>query len=242
MLALPGMAAQAVGLNDTGQTLCHSSTGAVVPCAGGQDGRYGRDAAAAAGTLPKTGAGVAGYDYTKIANNGSTLAASATLGSNSTDWACTRDNLTELTWEMKTAGVSDLRYSGHTYTWYSTAANNGGTAGSLGTNTCNGTLALYANQCNTANYVVAVNAVALCGHSDWRLPSLKELQSLANSSAGNPAIDATYFSNTQGNFYWSASNYAAGSGFAWYVDFNVGGSNVSLKSAGHYVRLVRAGN
>ncbi|MBK7470629.1 MAG: DUF1566 domain-containing protein [Betaproteobacteria bacterium] len=242
VLAFPGMAARAVEVNDTGQTLCHSSTGAVVPCAGGQDGRYGRDAAAAAGALPKTGAGVAGFDYTKIANNGSDLAVSATLGSNQTDWACTRDNLTDLTWEVKTSGVTDLRYSGHTYTWYSTAANNGGTVGNLGTNTCNGTLALYANQCNTANYVLAVNAAALCGHGDWRLPSLKELQSLANSSAGNPAIDATYFSNTQGNFYWSASNYAAGSGNAWYVDFSVGGANAGLKSTGHNVRLVRGGN
>ena len=242
VLALPGMAAQAAGVNDTGQTLCHSSTGAVVPCAGGQDGRYGRDAAAAAGALPKTGAGVAGFDYTKIANNGSDLAANAALGGNPTDWACTRDNLTDLSWEVKTPGVTDLRYSGHTYTWYSTAANNGGTAGSLGTNTCNGTLALYANQCNTANYVLAVNAAGLCGHSDWRLPSLKELQSLANSRAGSPVVDTTYFSNTQGSPYWSASNYAAGSGNAWFIDFSVGGSNAGLKSTGHNVRLVRGGN
>lgn len=242
LLALPGMAVHAVGLNDTGQTVCYSSTGTVVLCAGAQDARYGRDAAAAAGALPKTGAGVAGFDYTKIANNGSDLAGSATLGSNPSDWACTRDNLTDLTWEVKTAGVTDLRYSGHTYSWYSSAANNGGNAGGLGANTCNGTLASYANQCNTANYVLAVNAAALCGHSDWRLPSQKELQSLANSRAGSPVIDTTYFSNTQANPYWSASNYASASGSAWYVDFNAGGSDASLKSTGRYVRLVRGGN
>lgn len=238
-LAILGMAAHAVGLNDTGQTLCYSSTGTVVPCAGGQDGRYGRDTAAAAGALSKTGAGIAGFDYTKIANNGSDLAASATPGSNPSDWACTRDNVTGLTWEVKTAGTTHLRYNGHTYTWYSSAANNGGNAGSVGGNTCNGTLVAYGNQCNTANYVAAVNAATLCGHGDWRLPSLKELQTLANAGVGSPTIDATYFPNTQGGSYWSASNYAAGSGNAWFLDFSAGNSNLGFKSIAQYVWLVR---
>jgi hypothetical protein len=79
-----------------------------------QDCRYGRDAAAAAGVLTKTGGGAKGFDYTKIANNGTTLGAGAALGNAPTDWACTKDNITGLTWEVKTLGSTDLRFAGDT--------------------------------------------------------------------------------------------------------------------------------
>lgn len=246
--------AQAGPLNDTGQTLCYNSSGATIPCTAApaaDDGRFGRDAAANAGVLPKTGKGAAGFDFTKIDNNGNVLAATATLATTtppaaSTDWACTRDNVTGLTWEMKTPTAGDLRYTGHTYTWYSTdGASNGGDPGNVGTDTCAGTLSAYANQCNTANYVAAVNAAALCGYTDWRLPSLKELQSLVDFSvpATNvaPTIDANYFPNTQINRYWSARNYANDPTKAWRVHFSGGHSATTAKGIVYYVRLVRGG-
>ncbi len=40
--------------------------------------------------------------YTKIANDGSELSADAILGTNPKNWACTKDNKTGLTWEVKT--------------------------------------------------------------------------------------------------------------------------------------------
>ncbi|HSE11407.1 MAG TPA: hypothetical protein VLB69_02120, partial [Rudaea sp.] len=71
----------AAALNDTGQTGCYDVTGVAQSCASGvQDGRYGRDAAAAAGALTKIGAGAAGFDFSKIANNGTVLGAGAALG------------------------------------------------------------------------------------------------------------------------------------------------------------------
>lgn len=237
----------AANLNDTGQTGCYDGTGAVQACAsGGQDGRYGRDAAATAGALPKTGAGAAAFDFTKIANNGTELAAGATLGSGPTDWACTRDNVTGLVWEVKTDSITDLRYRYHGYTWYSTAANNGGVAGNLGWDSCNGTLAAYANQCNSANYILAVNAATLCGHGDWRLPTIKELQGIKNFGAGDPAIDTDYFPNTVSEYYWSADSYALGATDAWIENFSGGqsGSTSSTstdKGAGIFIRLVRTG-
>jgi hypothetical protein len=246
-VALASPATLAAGLNDTGQTNCYNATGVVEPCAGGgQDGRYGRDAATTAGAVLKTGAGVAGFDFTKIGNNGSVLGAGAVFGANPTDWACTRDNVTGLTWEIKTASNTDLRYMNHAYTWYSTAANNGGVAGGLGVDSCNGTLAAYANQCNTTNYVLAVNAATLCGLSDWRLPTVKELQSIKNFGADDPAIDTSYFPNTVSSFYWSADTYALLPSDAWFVNFSGGQSgnvstNSSDKTAGIYIRLVQGG-
>lgn len=240
-LALLGLGSRAAELNDTGQTLCYSDTGTVLPCSvSGQDGRYGRDAAAAAGLLSKIGAGAAGFDYTKIANNGSALPADANLGTTPTAWACTLDNVTGLMWEMKTSSAQTsfgLRNTVQTFTWYSTAANNGGNAGSVGTDTCHGSLPGTPSQCNTASYVLAVNGTGLCGHSDWRLPTLKELGGLAISRAG---INTTYFPNTQGN-YWSASNYAANPADAWSVNFLNGFSSNAIKANSGYVRLVRGG-
>ena len=134
-----------------------------------QDARFGRDAAAAAGQLTKIGAGDGGFDFSKIANNGTTLAAGVALGGAATDWACSKDNVTGLTWEVKT--TSGLRSSVHSYSWYSLAASNGGNPGDVGIDTCSGTLSAYSNECNTQNFIMAVNAASLCGAGNWRLPT-----------------------------------------------------------------------
>ncbi len=247
--------AQTRPINDTGQTLCYDGANAPAACSatlggdGGvnprQDGRYGRDAAAAAGQLTKIGAGDAGFDFTKIANNGSALPASAVLGSGSTDWACTRDNVTGLTWEVKTS--SGLRSSAHNYSWYSTdATSNGGDAGGLGTDTCGGTLSapLYNNQCNTQNFTAAVNAVRLCGRSDWRVPRSNELLSIVNAGRAGPAIDVAYFPNTSGTLevsFWSASIYAGSPDLARSINFYIGRPYSFFKSTILATRLVRGG-
>ncbi len=242
----------AAGLNDTGQTLCYDTSITQTPCSaavGGdagvnprQDGRYGRDARAAAGSLTKLGAGAAGFDFTKVGNNGSTLAGSAELGTNATDWACTKDNVTGLTWEIKKN--SGLRSKDHTYRWYSTDINNGGFEGSLGGDTCSGTLsaAPYNNQCNTQYYVAAVNAATLCGASDWRLPTRGELLSLVHAgSIANVAIDTQYFPNTSTTSpVWTASTVAADPSIAWVVAFGASGqAHLYGKAIAFSVMLVR---
>lgn len=59
-----------------------------------------------------------GTGYTKIANDGSILEDTAKLGTDTKDWACTKDNKTGLIWEVKTVdgGSRDARsiYSGYT--------------------------------------------------------------------------------------------------------------------------------
>lgn len=241
----------ASGLPDSGQTLCYDGTATLVACTSAnsgdtapyprQDGRFGRDAKATAGTLTKIGGGAAGFDYTKMANNGTDLAADAALGTGATDWACTRDNVTGLTWEVKTAGANtDLRYFGHQYSWYSTdATTNGGDAGSTGRNTCNSTLA--GGLCNTQAYVAAVNAAALCGYTDWRLPSYRELTTLVHGGTVNPSIDVTYFPNTPASLFWSSSSFVNSSAWAWFVYFIAGDSDVEIKQSSGYARLVRGG-
>jgi len=236
--------ANAAGLNDTGITDCFNDAGVVsssVAADGGthprQDCRYGRDAAAAAGNLPKVGGGSKGFDFTKIANNGSALPASATLGSDPNDWACTRDNVTGLIWEVKT--TSGLRSMSHSYTWYSSnSATNGGSAGTVSGGSCH-----TVGRCDTEKFVADVNSAGLCGANDWRMPDRQELVSIVDYSRPypGPTLDTTYFPNTHASFFWSASAYADGSDFAWLVHFYYGYAYGSSKYYNYQVRLVRAG-
>jgi hypothetical protein len=96
-------------LNDTGMVLFsdpnsggwHEEEPSSWP---GQDAAFGRDALASAGQLTKTGGGAAGFDFTKLDDNGNPLP------SNATKWSCVRDNVTGLVWEVKTTdgGVHDV--------------------------------------------------------------------------------------------------------------------------------------
>jgi hypothetical protein len=199
--AITTFAVDAFALNDTGMNFCYTDsqfattcTAAVISDAGShprQDARFGRDANT---SLGKIGGGDAGFDFTKISNSGNPLLANAVLGTAANNWACTRDNVTGLIWEVKTSNPSTpgLRDDANTYTWYNPdVSSNGGDAGSTGNATsCNSTL----TACNTQAYVAAVNAASLCGRSDWRLPSYKEALSIFYAQmVGAPPYDSVYF-------------------------------------------------
>ncbi|WP_456418367.1 Lcl C-terminal domain-containing protein [Thiolapillus sp.] len=241
----------ATNLTDTGQDLCYNGSGMVTCDASttgdsaaypAQDGRFGRDAAAAAGQLSKIGAGEAGFDYTKICNSGEPAGngdcpANPVPGNGTNDWGCTRDNVTNLIWEVKINDVAHLRHHAWTYSWYSTdGTTNGGNTGTPdGGDNC-----LDATRCDTEKFLADVNAAGLCGQSDWRVPNPGELQTLANySKASGPPIDNGYFPNAVNAFHWSASSTAiVGATYAWAGNGRSGGFP---KSNQYAVRLVRGG-
>ncbi|CAK0744925.1 conserved exported hypothetical protein [Gammaproteobacteria bacterium] len=225
-------AAAAPTLNDTGQTTCFDGS-SMVGCSETstgdsssyprQDGRFGRDALAGAAKLTKKGAGDVGFDYTKIANDGSALPDTATHGTAAKDWACTKDNTTGLVWEVKTTD-GGLRDQGWYYSWYSTDSNsNGGNPGYPGHDfNCGYTL----SQCNTSAYVAAVNTKSLCGSNKWRVPSVSELQGIVHFGKMVPSIEPSFFEPSafsNSSWSWTASNYAPDAGFAWVVYFTDGG-------------------
>jgi len=187
-------AAQGGQLNDTGQIACYdatSVTGTVSsgtpapesPGFEGQDCSLGAAAADAVGVQMKLGgSSVEGRDYTKIATNGSVLPDTAVRGTNPTDWACTRDNVTGLTWLLSFPGFESYRYA-----WKSNAPDP-----NFGTNTCGGQLPT----CNTDTLAQVVNALNVCGISTWTLPTPGQLESLfAYDAPGTPVnlIDRVWF-------------------------------------------------
>lgn len=234
--------------NDSGQTACHDTSGEEIACSLpgylGQDGLYGRDAAAGDGVLPKTGGGSGGFDFTKIANNGNPLPEGAALGPDPEDWACTQDNVTGLIWEIKISDVSSPRHYQWFYGWYSEDhEHNGGDPGfpvgfSLA---CNFTL-----ECNTQAYIDYINGLALCGRTDWRLPGLEELQGIVNFGSSfftGGAMDQVYFADGGGYSGWGGAwtgdtAHEPSAHHAWMVNFDDGHAEGAPKGAILPVRLV----
>ena len=171
--------------------------------------------------------------YTKIANNGAELPDSASQGSNAGDWACTRDNASGLIWEVKTpaGGVRDLN---QTYTHYDDATQAQKSAGS------HPTQAEIDAASNSTGWVNAVNVSALCGHRDWKMPSLIELEALVDT-ATVPSINPTFFPNTPASDFWSASPDLEQPHNAWNVSFSYGYSYSYYRGDGYHLRLVRGG-
>ncbi|HVM94744.1 MAG TPA: DUF1566 domain-containing protein [Candidatus Acidoferrales bacterium] len=106
-------------------------------------------------------------------------------------------------------------------------------------------------------FLAELNSNAFAGHTDWRMPSVTELQSLVDYSHFAPAVDpafntgcisdctVTTCSCTQADYYWSTTAYQDPSlpGYAWNVDFNLGALNSYEKSLpAFYVRAVRGGS
>lgn len=118
----PVLAAGPSGLlNDTGQTSCYRANHSATACSSSgvgsdagvnprQDARFGRDVAG----MPKVGGGAGGFDFTRICMSGQAAGtgscpASPAVGTNPNEWACTKDNVTNLIWSIET--ISNINWT-----------------------------------------------------------------------------------------------------------------------------------
>src|SRR5262249_26271131 len=91
----------------------------------------------------------------------------------------------------------------------------------------------------TGAWIAAINASNLGGHNDWRVPNIKELQSIMDYSRRNPATSVP--GSTAMVFYWSSTNSAGSSSGAWVVEGFSGFTFAGTKNESRYVRAVRGG-
>lgn len=101
----------------------------------------------------------------------------------------------------------------------------------------------------SGNYFTWKDALSYCdnlnlgGHTDWRMPNFKELQSLLDFSHYQPSINTNYFPDTKPyQWYWSSTSASGAWDRAFYLIFsNSFGSDDTSKGGSCQVRAVRGG-
>ena len=105
-----------------------------------------------------------------------------------------------------------------------------------------------------AVHVATLNSSTFAGHTDWRVPNRKELESILDLETFNPSVDPVFNTGCEpactvttcsctlpSLVYWSSTSFASVPSIAWTVGFINGSVAGNSKSSNGFVRAVRGG-
>jgi len=106
-----------------------------------------------------------------------------------------------------------------------------------------------------SGHVATLNTMSFAGHTDWRVPNVRELQSIVNYQNSNPAVSPAFNTSctpsctvltcsctVSNGTYWSSSSIASSPTNAWDVFFGAGSLGFLGKPNISPVRGVRGGS
>ena len=199
-------------------------------------------AACEAGTQVFPGDGYGSPDAFGVSGHGPALSYSQPV---TPDGTFTDDN-TGLMWEIKddAGGIHDKDI---TYTWTDSCegfdlvelSDPDGTLFTMFLDTLNTTCDGAGVTDCVDDSVCGVGVCGFAGYQDWRIPNVKELQSIVDYSVFNPSSSVPGLTRTA--YYFSATTVAFNTPFAWVVSFGGDGVNIGIRNKcdNLYVRAVR---
>jgi hypothetical protein len=129
-----------------------------------------------------------------------------------------KDLNTGLIWEVKCLCLGGLHNVGDAYRWSANAKD---------------------TIWDWLDLVNAEGGTGYAGLNDWRIPNVRELQSIVDYGVLFPSIDPAL--GPTAGFYWSSTTFATDPPSAWYVGFDTGTTLASAKNGPLFVRAVRGG-
>jgi hypothetical protein len=214
-----------------------------------------------------------GQTTSYVANDDGDIRAGAPLRYRDNGDGTVTDENTNLMWEKKDQASGGLHNWNNSYPWEGTCSNDSTTlCGTDGDCSSGGTCNTSGGGMTIFQWVAQLNTAPCFAHyCDWRIPNVKELQSIVDYETYLPPVDAAFNNNcTSGctvdgannagecsctqsvgasqGYYWSGSSYAPsplvsppGSMLAWGVLFGDGDVLSAGKTDHDYVRAVRCG-